>query len=67
MDKFKVGDKVAKVGGSYSAAGVIKAVFKADDGSSRYVFRFDDPAGLLHIFSDNNLVKRYDDSLLEGK
>ncbi len=54
--KFKPGDRVRKVGGSYQADGEIKAAFLADDGSSRYVFRFDAPAGMLHIFSDANLA-----------
>jgi hypothetical protein len=54
---IKVGDKVRKAGGSYQATGTIKAVFQADDGSPRYVFRFDNPPGLLHIFSGNNLER----------
>lgn len=54
--KFKVGDAVLKVNGSYQASGTIKAAFVADDGSPRYVFRFDNPAGLLHIFGDDNLT-----------
>jgi rubredoxin len=53
--KFKPGDRVKKVGGSYQATGTIKAAFLADDGSSRYVFRFDVPAGMLHIMGDANL------------
>jgi hypothetical protein len=55
--KFKVGDHVRKVGGSYQATGIIKAAFRADDGTARYVFRFDDPPGLLHIYNEGNLVK----------
>jgi len=53
--KLKVGDHVRKVGGSYQADGEIKAAFLADDGSARYVFRFDNPPGLLHIFNENQL------------
>lgn len=53
--KFYVGQRVAKVGGSYQANGTIRAAFRADDGSARYVFRFDTPAGMLHIFGDHNL------------
>lgn len=49
------GDKVRKIGGSYQATGTIKAVFEADDGSKRYVFRFDNPPGLLHIFNEKQL------------
>lgn len=54
--KFKPGDKVRKVNGSYQATGEVKAAFLSDDGSARYVFRFDAPAGMLHIFSDANLA-----------
>lgn len=53
--KFGPGQRAVKVGGSYQAAGVIMSVFPADDGTPRYVFRFDNPPGLLHIFSDKNL------------
>ena len=53
--RFEVNDQVKKVGGSYWAVGTIKAVFAADDGSARYVFRFNSPPGLLHIFGDGNL------------
>jgi hypothetical protein len=63
--KYAPGDKVQKCGGSYQATGTIKAVFAADDGSPRYVFRFDEPAGLLHIFGENNLAP-YDDNALCG-
>ncbi len=54
---FEINDVVMKVGGSYQATGVIKARFFADDGSPRYVFRFDSPAGLLHIFNEKQLSK----------
>lgn len=55
--KFKVDEHVRKVGGSYQGTGVIKAAFRADDGTARYVFRFDHPPGLLHIFNDGQLEK----------
>lgn len=55
--KFKVGEHVRKVGGSYQATGTIKSAFLADDGTARYVFRFDNPPGLLHIFNDGQLEK----------
>ncbi|CAH1671821.1 hypothetical protein [Chelatococcus asaccharovorans] len=42
--------RARKIGGSYQAEGAIVAEFLADDGSPRYIFRFDEPAGLLHIF-----------------
>jgi hypothetical protein len=54
---LSIEDRVRKIGGSYQATGTIKAVFAADDGSPRYVFRFDNPPGLLHIFSGNNLER----------
>lgn len=53
--KFCIDEKVRKVGGSYQANGTIKAQFAADDGSPRYVFRFDEPPGLLHIFGEKQL------------
>ena len=53
--KFKVDEPVRKVGGSYQGTGVIKAAFRADDGTARYVFRFDNPPGLLHIFNEGQL------------
>ena len=55
--KFKVEENVRKVGGSYQATGTIKAAFSADDGTARYVFRFDHPPGLLHIYNEGNLEK----------
>lgn len=55
--KFNPGDRVRKIGGSYQATGEIKSAFCADDGSPRYVFRFDNPPGLLHIFNEGNLEK----------
>lgn len=53
--EFDLEQKVQKIGGSYQAAGIIKARFKADDDTSRYVFRFDNPPGLLHIFNGKQL------------
>lgn len=53
--KFNLEQPAQKVGGSYQATGKIKARFAADDGSPRYVFRFDQPAGLLHIFGEKQL------------
>ena len=54
--EFELEEPVKKEGGSYQATGIIKARFLADDGSTRYVFRFDNPAGLLHIFSGKQLI-----------
>lgn len=54
--KFKPEDRAQKIGGSYQAVGTIKAAWLADDGTPRYVFRFDEPAGMLHIFSEIQLA-----------
>lgn len=53
--KFKPGDLVKKIGGSYQATGRVVAAWESDDGSPRYVFRFDNPAGMLHIFNETQL------------
>ena len=47
---FSVGDRARKVGGSYQATGTIRAVFITRNGEQRFVFDFDEPPGLLHIF-----------------
>ena len=54
---FEVEDRVKKVGGSYDqhVYGTIKARWLADDGTMRYSFRFDLPAGMIHVFSGSNL------------
>lgn len=54
--KFKPEDRVQKIGGSYQAKGTIKAAWLADDGTPRYVFRFDIPNGMLHIFNETQLA-----------
>lgn len=53
--KFKEKDRVEKVGGSYQAVGTIVGAFKTLDNKERYVFEFDNPKGMLHIFSPENL------------
>lgn len=57
MSELQVGDRAEKIGGSYQATGKILAAFEADDGSPRFVFRFDYPPGLLHIFHGGQLRK----------
>jgi len=54
---FEIEDRVKKVGGSYNqhVYGTIKAGWLADDGTMRYSFRFDFPAGMIHVFSESNL------------
>lgn len=63
---FEPEDRVQKVGGSYQANGTVKARWKADDGSWRYVFRFDEPAGMLHIFNGEQLVSLIEAAWPEG-
>jgi hypothetical protein len=53
--KFKAGELVMKVGGSYQATGIIVAAFKTLAGAERYVFEFDRPNGMLHIFGPQQL------------
>ena len=53
--KFKEGQRVAKVGGSYQADGVIRARWLTDSGEPRYVFQFDNPSGMVHIFGEHQL------------
>lgn len=55
--KFEVGEFAKKVGGSYQAYGQIVAAWMEEARGERYVFRFDVPYGLLHIFSDKQLEK----------
>jgi hypothetical protein len=62
--EFEIDECVCKIGGSYQAKGTIKARFLADDGTPRYVFRFDNPPGLLHIFNEKQL-DHIDGSLTE--
>lgn len=56
LPELKVGDRVEKVGGSYSARGTIVSSFKTRNGLQRYVFEFDKPVGLLHIFQGGQLT-----------
>lgn len=44
------GQRAKKVGGSYQATGTIVSAFTTLKGFQRYVFEFDEPAGMLHIF-----------------
>lgn len=51
------GDRARKVGGSYQADGTVVAVFGTLSGKLRYVFEFDTPKGLLHIFGPEQLER----------
>ena len=53
--------KRAKKIGSYEASGTIVSEFKTLDGYTRYVFEFDEPRGMLHIFGESNLIIEKDD------
>jgi hypothetical protein len=55
---YSVGDKVRKVGGTYEADGVIVGVAITTRGDVRYVFEFDSPSGMLHIFNESQLSKQ---------
>lgn len=53
--KFKVGDRAEKVGGSFQARGTIVAQFYTLEQLERYVFEFEIPAGMLHIYGPSQL------------
>lgn len=52
---FQPGDRVRKVKGSYQTTGVIAAAWYESDPVPRYVFRFDNPPGVLFIFNQSQL------------
>ena len=54
--KFQIGDKVDKATG-YSFPGTVVSVFITTTGKVRLVVEMEG-FGLLHIFSEENLVKR---------
>lgn len=43
--------RARKIGGSYQADGTVIAIFFTLAGQARCVFEFDEPKGMLHIFS----------------
>jgi len=43
--------RARKVGGSYQASGTVVSTFQTLAGETRHVFEFDEPKGMLHIFS----------------
>lgn len=52
---MEAGQRARKVGGSYQADGTIVAAFITTAGLDRFVFEFDTPAGMLHIFNGSQL------------
>lgn len=55
---LEIGDNVEKATGDYKFSGVVVAVFKKLSGKVRVVVENQD--GILHIFSESNLVKLND-------
>jgi hypothetical protein len=55
MNSIPVGTAALKVGGSYQANGIIVGNFKTTAGEQRYVFEFDEPKGMLHIFGPSQV------------
>lgn len=53
----KTGDKARKIGGSYQATGWIVSAFLTRSGAPRYVFEFETPPGMLHIFNADQVEK----------
>jgi len=55
LSPIPVGTRAKKVGGSYQATGTVVGNFKTTAGEQRYVFEFDEPKGMLHIFGPSQL------------
>lgn len=53
--KFKRGDHVRKIGGTYQADGIIVGIALTTNGDVRYVFEFKQYPGMLHIFNEGQL------------
>lgn len=58
--KFNVGDRVRKVGGTYQADGIIVGIAVTTRKELRYVFEFSAFPGMLHIFNEGQLEVRED-------
>ena len=56
-NQAQVRRRARKVGGSYQADGTVIAEFTTLDGLPRVVFEFDEPRGMLHIFSPDQIVE----------
>ena len=55
MNSIPVGARANKIGGSFQASGTVVGNFKTLAGEQRYVFEFDVPAGMLHIYGPSQL------------
>lgn len=51
----RTGQRARKIGGSYQADGTIQSAFLTRAGKLRYVFEFDNPSGMLHIFNSEQI------------
>lgn len=49
-----------KIGGKYQATGFIVSLFQTTAGDERCVFEFDYPAGMLHVFTTEQVEMGYD-------
>lgn len=47
--------RARKIGGSYQAAGTVVSEFRTLAGEQRFVFEFDEPKGMLHIFGPQQI------------
>ncbi len=52
--KFKIGDKVKKIGGDYQYEGTVVAVFTKLSGKTRLIV--EDSRGLLFIFNEKGII-----------
>lgn len=55
MLSIPVGTRALKVGGSFQASGTVVGNFKTLAGEQRYVFEFDVPAAMLHVYGPSQL------------
>lgn len=53
--KFHVGQRVFKATGEYQAFGTIVAVGRTSTGTLLYMFEFDIPRGMVHVFREHQL------------
>lgn len=52
------GDAAIKYGGNFQATGTVVSTFLTKAGEVRHVFEFDNPAGMLHIYTPGQLKRR---------